>query len=90
MANYDAYISPERSIENAERLSVPLVRSNKFEAPAKLADGSERVYRQPGYYQVFCVHNRAFWEPCSASTCRRTRAEANANAARMLGVSTVL
>jgi hypothetical protein len=76
--DFDAYIAPEASIELANKMSVPIMRSSHFEAPV-----SKEPYRPQGYYAAFCIHNKPMWEPCAATTCRRTRAEARANAEKM-------
>lgn len=46
----------------------------KFEPPKSVTGAA---YQLPGHGLLFCVHGRSYFEPCSASTCRRTKKEAD-------------
>jgi hypothetical protein len=45
----------------------------------------KREYHVRGTQLLFCVHGKSFFEPCNATTCRRTWKEANQRMAELVG-----
>jgi hypothetical protein len=68
------------ALRNAERRFVasetkPLPTAVlRFKPPLTV---TKATWHQPGYGLLFCVHGKSYFEPCSATTCRRTKREAD-------------
>jgi hypothetical protein len=63
----------ERRFVAGETKELPKARL-AFEPPLSV---TKATWRQPGYGLLFCVHGRSYFEPCNATTCRRTKKEAD-------------
>lgn len=46
----------------------------RFEPPKSV---TATTWHQPHYGLLFCVHGRSYFEPCHATTCRRSKREAD-------------
>lgn len=70
----------ERRYVESETRQPPKARS-VFRPPSTVLN---QTFQLPGHGLLFCVHGRSYFEPCSATTCRRTKKEADRRLAKFL------
>jgi hypothetical protein len=63
----------ERRFVAGETKELPTARL-AFEPPLSV---TKATWQQPGHGLLFCVHGRSYFEPCSQTTCRRSKKEAD-------------
>jgi len=53
----------------------------RFEPPVSVLN---QTFKLPGHGLLYCVHGKSYFEPCAATTCRRTQREATARMNKFL------